>query len=516
MATDPRPTYADFDEELFGMDQVPMTTRDMRSVGEMLFDVDSMARQLLMDVSGDDAGTLLRSWPTMVAAAADLWASLPAGRPAVDEPDHVITRLSAQATTVEASLSGRKAWPGQGPTDPRINQMTQNLSTAATLVRRYGAELPHGHSEAHRDLEAARTRIVHGLYLAAHAVTVALHEHGRDRVDDAHGSGRPLQLAMHHSPYAVAPTGAWVDRMSACENTARNYLTGRMVHALAGEAVPPGDDPGRLAHALAAWDIQCHRDLARDLAPSNILLITRTQGLIAGASMVLVEAATTAGVLDPSDRLVPALARAGRAWSNLASRWGDLAPPGARLEESLVCAAAEVRAAYRQITHDTTTLAATEVIAARPGLPRATMATLRAIEAGSDLAHVVAEKAFTRDLTGSARALSRRAQNDVESDVDTPPGEGDVVWVSPADILAQRTVPVPPPVLKTLRAASATTVADAAAAATTAGLTIANAAESSTGVAAASLSTDGPCTSRRVLLEPSDPPKGLTTGAPPR
>ena len=515
MATDPRLTYADFDEELFGMDQVAMTTRDLRSVGEMLFDVDNMARQLLMDVSGDDAGTLLRSWPTMVAAAADLWASLPAGRPAVDEPDHVITRLSAQAATVEASLSGRKAWPGQGPTDPRINQMTHNLATAATLVRRYGAELPHAHSEAHRDLEAARTRILHGLYLAAHAVTVALHEHGRDRVNDARDAGRPLQLAMHHSPYAVAPTGAWVDRMSASENTARSYLTGRL-QALTGEAIPPSDDPGRLSHALAAWDIQCHRALARDPAPSNILLITRTQGLIAGASMVLVDAATTAGVLDPSDRLVPAIARAGRAWNNLASRWGDLAPPGARLEQPLVRATAEVRAAYRQITHDTTTLAATEVIAARPGLPQAAVATLRAIEAGSDLAHVVAEKAFTRDLTGSARALSRRAQNDVESDVGTPPGEGDVVWVSPADILAQRTVPVPPPVLKSLRTASATTVADAAAAATTAGLTIANAADRSTGVAAASLSIDGPCTSRRVLLEPSDPPKGLATGAPPR
>lgn len=455
------------------MDQVPMTTRDQRSVGEMLFDVDSLARQLLMDVSGDDAGTLLRSWPTMVAAAADLWASLPAGRPAVDEPDHVITRLSAQAATVEASLSGRKAWPGQGPSDPRINQMTHNLATAATLVRRYRAELPHAHSEAHRDLEAARTRIVHGLHLAAHAVTVALHEHGRDRVNDARDAGRPLQLAMHHSPYAVAPMGAWIDRMSASETTARSYLTGRL-QALTGEAIPPGDDPGRLARALAAWDIQCHRALARDPAPSDVLLITRTQGLIAGASMVLVDAATTASVLDPSDRLVPAIAEAGRAWNDLASRWGDLAPPGARLEESLVRATAEVRAAYRQITHDTTTLAATEVIAARPGLPQATGATLRAIEAGPELAHVVAEKADTPDLMGPAQALSRRAHNVVEAGLATPPAEGDVVWVSPADILARRAVPVPQPVRDALRSASSATASAASTAAAAAGVAHAN------------------------------------------
>lgn len=32
----------------------------------------------------------------------------------------------------------------------------------------------------------------------------------------------------------------------------------------------------------------------------------------------------------PSDRLAPAIAEAGRAWSSLASRWGDLTPSDAR------------------------------------------------------------------------------------------------------------------------------------------------------------------------------------------
>uniref|UniRef100_UPI0030F9E126 hypothetical protein n=1 Tax=uncultured Nocardioides sp. TaxID=198441 RepID=UPI0030F9E126 len=97
MATDLRLAYAAIDEELFDVDQIPVTSRDVRSVGEMLFDVDYLARQLLMDVAGDDAGTLLRSWPTMVAAAEDLWASLPGRRPGGDERDRPITRLSPQA-----------------------------------------------------------------------------------------------------------------------------------------------------------------------------------------------------------------------------------------------------------------------------------------------------------------------------------------------------------------------------------------------------------------------------------
>lgn len=172
--------------------------------------------------------------------------------------------------------------------------------------------------------------------------------------------------------------------------------------------------------------------------------------------MVLVDAAATAGILEPSDRLVPAIADAGRSWSNLASRWGDLAPPGARIQEPLARAAAEIRAAYRQITHDTTTPARPEVIAVRPGLPQAVTATLRAVEAASELAVVVGEKADNPNLIGPARTLSRRAHNDVDSGFVAAPPEGDVVWISPADILARRWVPIPSPVATALRAASAT------------------------------------------------------------
>ena len=461
MATDPRPAYAVIDDELFDVDQVPMTSRDVRSVGEMLFDVDYLARQLLMDVDGDAAGALLRSWPRMVATAEGLWASLPGRRPGVDERDQPITSLSVRAATIEISLSGRTAWPGQGPTSPRIDQMTQTFHNAASLVHRYRAEIPHEQPDSHRDLEAARTRIMHGLYLTAHAVNVALHEHGRDRVNDARNNGRRIRLAQHHSPYAIAPTGVWIDRMSTCENIARGYLTDHFTQALAGEAIrPTDDDPGRLAKALTNWDIQTHRALVRDLEPSNILLITRTHALIAGASMVLVDAAAAAGVLQRSDRLVPAIAEAGRSWSNLASRWADLAHPGTRLEEPLARAAAEVRAAYRQITHDKTTLAAPDVIARRPGLLQAVTATLRSIEAGSEVAVVVAEKADAPDLIGPARTLSRRAHNDVEAGPATVPTfERDLVWVSPADIIAKRLVPLPAPVSEAMRAASSATIA---------------------------------------------------------
>jgi hypothetical protein len=75
--------------------------------------------------------------------------------------------------------------------------------------------------------------------------------------------------------------------------------------------------------------------------------------------------------------------------------------------------AAEVRAAYRELTHASTTMASLEVIATRPSLEPATRATLHALESGAELAYVVGEKADTPDLTGPARALSIRAHNDV-------------------------------------------------------------------------------------------------------
>ena len=98
-------------------------------------------------------------------------------------------------------------------------------------------------------------------------------------------------------------------------------------------------------------------------------------------------------------------------------------------------------------------------------------ATLRAIEGGSELAVVVAEKADAPDLIGPARALSRRAHNDVEAGLATAPASGrDVVWVSPADILAKRMVPVPAPVSEAMRAASSATGAAAMAASAVAAL----------------------------------------------
>ena len=77
MAAETPALFSATDEELFDAERIVHTCKDTRTVGEMLHDADHLARQLLMDVTGDDAGPLLRSWPTLVDAGSRLWEALP-------------------------------------------------------------------------------------------------------------------------------------------------------------------------------------------------------------------------------------------------------------------------------------------------------------------------------------------------------------------------------------------------------------------------------------------------------
>ncbi len=123
-----------------------------------------------------------------------------------------------------------------------------------------------------------------------------------------------------------------------------------------------------------------------------------------------------------------------------------------------------MRAATRELPHRETATGPRDDIGTRQGLDRAMTAILHALEAGAELAYVVSELGDNPTLTGPPRALSLRAQNDMATNRGSGrrPAE-DIVWVSPADILAHRAVPLPPPVAEGLKAASATVI-DAAAA----------------------------------------------------
>lgn len=152
MASDVR-AYAVVDVPLFDAAHVPPSTRDQRSVGERLFDVDYLARQLLMDVTGDHAAGLVRGWPAVVRAADQLWTGLPGRRLGVDDRDRPMERLVEHAGPADRSLSLGK-WPGHGAADRRLLQIADSLREVERLIGRYGTELPLYRVDVYRDLEA--------------------------------------------------------------------------------------------------------------------------------------------------------------------------------------------------------------------------------------------------------------------------------------------------------------------------------------------------------------------------
>lgn len=442
--------YATVDVELFDLDQLTHTS-DQRSVGELLFDVDRQARVLLMDVTEDDAAQLLHAWPTLVSAAVDLWQALPhpPGQQTTATP---IERVAQISDSLAARLT-TSPWPPATTPDPRLSAMAKTLDQATSLIQRFSDHTALSDS-AREDLQAARARVMHSLYLTSHAVTVSLVQHGRTRHDQAARTRRPLATPANQTPYAVAPTTAWVRRMSAAETAAASFAPhGRLASMLNGEQPGPTHDTSRLSRVLAQWDVHAHRGLVAPEWRDNMALIARTQALITGTAMVLVTAAAAGGKLDPSPRLRPALDRAGTAWNDLGGRWDDLTPLNVRPSPQLLLAAGEIRAATRALTHDGATMATPPTISTRPGLHEGLQALLHALEHADELAYAVAEKATTPELTGLARALSIRAHNDIEAGRVAAP-DGDVVWVSPTDILAGHMIAAPAPVTEALQSSS--------------------------------------------------------------
>lgn len=448
--------FAAVEAELFDVDAVPFTTGDIRSVGEMLADVDHQARLLLLDVDGDNAGNLVRGWPALVAAAGELWSALPRTSYADELHDRPMERLVAHAANIDNSLA--VGWPGRGAPDPRLAHMAETLQAAGRLVRRYGPEISGRGAALRQDLQAARSRTMHALYVAAHAGSVGLHAHGHDRYLEARRAGRKISLSTVHSPYVVAPTATWVGRFSTAEAIAGRYLAGGLAAGVAGEARPPAADHNRVPRALAGWDIQAHRSLAARSSATDNVIVCRTQALIAGVALLFVGADSHNRETDRADagddRPTRSLDALGRAWSNLASRWDDLPAPTDRPNPQLLRVSAELRAAYRELTQDATTTFPPHVIAQHSGLACALTPTLAAIESAPEIADVLAEKANQPDLVGRARALSHRAHNDIEAGLATPDPAGDAVWVSPTDIHAKRMVQLPRPVAEALNAAS--------------------------------------------------------------
>ena len=130
---------------------------------------DLESRQILFDADASGARALSRGW-ALIQAADTLWAALPTP---LGPTEPGIAQIEAIAAGLHRSQA-KAGWPGPGEVDPRLTNITNDLTRATDLVTRLARVDQPLRPEAARDVAAARTRLMHTVYLATHGVGVAL------------------------------------------------------------------------------------------------------------------------------------------------------------------------------------------------------------------------------------------------------------------------------------------------------------------------------------------------------
>ena len=155
-----------------------MSAREGRTVAELLDDSDGLAREALLDMSADRAPGMVRGWPQLMQSAAELWAVLPPD-PAVSGNGDSIGILAAMGRAVGRGLAAGH-WPGRGPRDEAWVQIASNFVRARRLLEEQPVASKAVSTEGPIEPTTAGTQIVHALYVAAHATTLALTGYQRD------------------------------------------------------------------------------------------------------------------------------------------------------------------------------------------------------------------------------------------------------------------------------------------------------------------------------------------------
>jgi hypothetical protein len=264
---------------------------DGRTVAELLDDSDGLARETVLDMSADRAPGMVRGWPQLMRAAAELWAILPPGSTVLANADPVAI-LAAMGRAVDRSLAAGH-WPGRGLKDEAWEQIASNLAQARRLLeRQVRSEAPDGQI----GLTAAKTQVLHALYVAAHATGVALTGYERDLQDGLEvGARRRQPLVERPTALEVDSAGGMIARFDAIEQLAAGFMAAQRIDATDQPATGRRPAAIRLAAALAAWEIQAYRTLANDPDAADLVRVARVQALIPTTTVVVGGAAAQRG-----------------------------------------------------------------------------------------------------------------------------------------------------------------------------------------------------------------------------
>jgi hypothetical protein len=439
-----------------------VSTGDRRSVGELLADSDLLAREALLDMSGNRALGMVREWPQLIKSAAALWAILPP-EPTVSANGDPMAILAAMGSALRHSLAAGH-WPGQGPTDESWEQIGANFTQARRLLQGQPVASEAVSTPDQTGTTTANTQVLHTVYVAARATAVSLTSYERDLQHRLEAGARRRQ-PLHERPTALEVESArgMMARFDAIEQLAVALVGARRINAAERPATGRHRPATRLEAALAAWEIQAHRTLANHPDPADLVRVARVQALIATTTAIVSEAAARRGEIDAGviERLTPALENAQLAWSRSARRWAELTTAASRTDPALVEAASQLRAAIRAAVANQTGWANPEQIAGRIDLPATAMTLHRSMVAAVELANVTREIAADHPgLAAPARVIAMRAQGEAEVAIEQGETrfEG-VTWVTPRQIAVNQVVPLPEPARRGLVNAATDVVA---------------------------------------------------------
>ncbi|MCR6494761.1 hypothetical protein [Cellulomonas sp. P24] len=418
---------------------------DQWTVGDLLLDADVAARELLWDAPPDTAKAKARSWGEVVEAAADLWSSFP------DRTGNLSMERIHKLTLGMHLNQRRTGWPGTGEGDPHLERVVENLSRATEMIAVRRHPTAPLSEPGHLDSEAARTRIMHVVYVASHGVGQALWQYNRDmrRVLDAKHRLSPGQSADQSLNLMV--------RVGTAEQLAASYLQGRWPAGLTGQHRDPVE-PARLELAVARWDVQARRTLAASPTAAHLLFTVKVERDLTVTGGRIVAAAAQLGAVDAdqhAQRMQPALGSLDDAWARLGGDLEQIAGRARRVDPDLLRSGAELRASLREITADLGGHAGPTTMAQRADLPAASLEVRRGLVAAVDLGYVVRDVVTDPELTAPARGVQAacarlRAQPD------------DAAWVDPRDLHANSPVTLPEALRESLVERSVDVIAAAA------------------------------------------------------
>jgi hypothetical protein len=419
-----------------------------RTVAELLDDSDGLAREELLDMSADRALGMVRGWPQLMQSTAELWTALPPD-PTVSASADPIAILAAMGRSVDRGLTAEH-WPGRGPSDEAWEQIASNFVQARRLLEEQPAGSETVSTDGQIGLATAKTQMLHALYVAAHATSVALTGYQRDlqhRLDV--GARRRQPFVERPTALEVESARAMIARFDAIEQLAAGSLGKGRSTTANQPATSRQRPPTRLEAAVAVWEMQANRTLANQPDAADLVRVARVQALIAATTVVVGEAGARRGEIDAGaiKRVTQALENSELAWSRSARRWAELTAPSSRTDPALVEAASQLRAAIRAAVANQTGWATPDEIAGRIDLPATAMTLHRNLLAGVELAYITREIAADHPgLAAPARVIAMRAQGEAEVAIEQGETRFEGVrWVTPHQLAANQVIPLPEP-----------------------------------------------------------------------